>query len=87
MENGDFPQQVNLYKTKRKGMCDYLKNDLLVGMFGNCFFSLFFVFKNNFLFLRLNTCLAIQNGQKTKTVFKIQFVKETENMQKAVFSF
>ena len=57
------------------------------GMFGNCFFSLFFVFKNNFLFLRLNTCLATQNGQKIKTAFKIQFVKETENMQNAVFSF
>ena len=45
------------------------------------------MFKNNFLFLRLKTCLVIQNGEKTKTVFKIQFMKETENMQKAVFSF
>ena len=26
-------------------------------------------------------------GKKTKTIFKIQFVKETENMQKTVFSF
>ena len=31
--------------------------------------------------------MTTQNGQKTKTVFKIQFVKETENMQNAVFSF
>ena len=56
-------------------------------MFGNYFFPLFSVFKNNFLFLRLKICLATQNGQKTKTVFKIQFVKETENMQTVVFSF
>ena len=56
-------------------------------MFGNCFFPLFSVFKNNFLFFKLKTCLVTQNGQKTKTVFKIQFVKETENMQKVVFSF
>ena len=51
------------------------------------FFPLFSVFKNNFLFLRLKTYLATQNGYKTKTVFKTQFVKKTENMQKAVFSF
>ena len=56
-------------------------------MFGNCFFFLFFVFKNNFLFLRLKTYLATQNGRKIKTVFKIQFMKETENMQNVVFSF
>jgi len=31
--------------------------------------------------------LATQNGQKTKTIIKTQFVKETENMQKVVFSF
>ena len=56
-------------------------------MFGNCFFPLFFVFKNKFLFLRLKNLFGNSNGQKTKTVFKIQFVKETENIQKAVFSF
>ena len=56
-------------------------------MFGNCFFPLFSVSKNNFIFLRLKTCLATQNGQKTKIVLKTQFVKETENMQKAIFSF
>ena len=57
-------------------------------MFGTCFFLLFSIFKNNFLFLRQKkTCLTIQNGQKTKIVFKTQFVKETENMQKVVFSF
>ena len=56
-------------------------------MFGNCFFPLFSVFKNNFLFLRQKNCLATQNGQKTKTVFKIQFMKKTENMENTVFSF
>ena len=30
-----------------------MQNPLSKGMFGNYFFSLFFVFKNNFLFLRL----------------------------------
>ena len=57
------------------------------GMFGKCFFSLFFVFKNNFLFLRLKNLFGNQNGQKTKTILKTQFVKETKNMQNAVFSF
>ena len=31
--------------------------------------------------------MATQNGQKTKIVLKTQFVKETENIQKAVFFF
>ena len=31
--------------------------------------------------------MATQNGQKIKTILKTQFVKETENMQKPVFSF
>ena len=29
--------------------------------------------------------MAIQNEQKTKTVLKTQIVKETENIQKAIF--
>ena len=57
------------------------------GMFGKCFFSLFSVFKNNFLFLRLKNLFGNQNGQKAKTIIKTQFVKETKNMQNAVFSF
>ena len=44
------------------------------------------MFGNSFCFLFLKTCLAAQNGYKTKTVFKTQFVKEIENMQKADFS-
>ena len=59
----------------------------LKGMFGNCFFHLFSVFKNNFLFLRLKNLFGNSKWTKKKIVLKIQFVKETENMQKAVFSF
>ena len=40
------------------------------------------------LFLRLKNLFATQNEpKKKKTVFKTQFMKETENMQKTVFSF
>ena len=56
-------------------------------MFGNCFFPLFSVSKKNFLLLRQKNLFGNPNGQKTKIVLKIQFVKETENMQKHVFSF
>ena len=31
--------------------------------------------------------MYIQNGQKIKTIFKTQFMKEIENMQKADFNF
>ena len=57
------------------------------GMFGNYFFPLFSVSKNYFLLLRQKNLFSNLNGQKTKIVLKIQFVKETENMQKHVFSF
>ena len=56
-------------------------------MFGNCFFSLFFVFKNNFLFLKLKVLFDNQKWIENKTILKTQFVKETENMQKTVFNF
>ena len=55
-------------------------------MFGNCFFPLFYIFKNNFLFFRLKNLFRNPKWTKTKTVLKTQFVKETENMQKAVFN-
>ena len=48
-------------------------------------FSPYFMFlKAIFYFWDQKTCLATQNRQKT--VLKTQFVKEIENMQKAVFS-
>ena len=56
-------------------------------MFGNCFFSLFFVFKNNFIFLRPKNLFGNSKWAKNKFVFKTQFMKETENIQNAVFSF
>ena len=56
-------------------------------MFGNCFFSLFSVFKNNFLFLRLKNLFGNPKWTKTKIVFKTQFIKETKNMQNVIFSF
>ena len=55
-------------------------------MISNCFFFLIFLilcFKNNFLFLKLKNLFGTtQNWQKTKIVFKTQFVNEIENMQK-----
>ena len=56
-------------------------------MFGNCFFFLFSVFKNNFLFLKLKNLFGNSKLTETKTVLKTQFVKETENIQKVFFSF
>ena len=50
------------------------------GMFGNYFFPLFSVSKNNFLLLRQKNLFSNLNGQKIKIVLKIQFVKEIENM-------
>ena len=58
-----------------------------LGIFGNYFFSLFFVFKNNFLFIKLKNLFDNPKWtENKKIVFKTQFVKETENMQKADFS-
>ena len=57
-------------------------------MSGNCFFPLFSVSKNNFLFLRLKNLFGNPKWtKKKKTDLKTQFVKKTENMQNAVFSF
>ena len=36
------------------------------GMFGNCFFSLFSVFKNNFLFLRLKNLFGNSKWTENK---------------------
>ena len=57
------------------------------GMFGNYFLPYFLFSKTIFYFWDWKTCLATQNRQKTKTVVKTQFVKETENIQKTIFSF
>ena len=57
------------------------------GMIGNCFFLLFSVSKNNFLFLKLKNLFGNSKCTKKKTIHKTQFVKETENMQNAIFNF
>ena len=56
-------------------------------MFGNCFFPLFSVSKNNFLFLGVKNLFGNLKWTENKNCFKTQFVKETENIQKAIFSF
>ena len=40
------------------------------GMFGNCFFPLFFVFKNNFLFLRLKNLFGNSKWAENKNCFQ-----------------
>ena len=56
-------------------------------MFSNCFFLLFFIVKNNFLFLRLKNLFGNSKWIENKNYSQPQFVKETENIQKVVFSF
>ena len=56
-------------------------------MFGNYFISLFYVSKNNFLFLKLKNLFGNPKWTENKTVLKTQFVKKTENMQNIIFSF
>ena len=56
-------------------------------MFGNCFFPLFYVSKNNFLFLKLKNLFGNPKWIENENYSQTQFVKETENMQNAVFSF
>ena len=60
-----------------------------LGIFGNCFFPLFSVFKKKKKSIYKTKKLVWQPkmDRKQKMVFKTQFVKETENMQKAIFSF
>ena len=57
-------------------------------MFGNFFSFLFSVLKKKKIIFETKklACLATQNRQKTKTILKTQFVKETEHIQNIVFS-
>ena len=55
-------------------------------MFGNCFFLLFSVSKNNFLFLRLKNLFGNPKRTKNKNCSQNSICKETEN-SKAIFSF
>ena len=56
-------------------------------MFGNCFFPLFFVSKNNFLFLRLKNLFGNSKWTENKSYSQNSICEGTENMQKAVLSF
>ena len=40
------------------------------GMFGNCFFPLFSIFKNNFLFLRLKNLFGNSKWAENKNCFQ-----------------
>ena len=40
------------------------------GMFGNCFFPLFYVFKNNFLFLKLKNLFGNSKWAENKNCFQ-----------------
>ena len=57
------------------------------GMFGNCFFPLFSIFKNNFLFFRLKNLFDNSKRAENKNCFQNSICEGTENMQNAVFSF
>ena len=53
------------------------------------FFPLFFVLKKNYFIFdsKKRVWQPKMNKKKKKTIFKTQFVKETENMQNVVFIF
>ena len=56
-------------------LCDIAKGPALPnpkakGMFGNCFFPLFFVFKNKFLFLRLKNLFGNSKLAENKNCFQ-----------------
>ena len=46
------------------------------GMFGNCFFPLFSVFKNNFLFLRLKNLFGNSKWAENKNCFQNSICEE-----------
>ena len=51
-------------------MRKYLKKKKTKGMFGNCLFPLFYVFKNNFLFLRLKNLFGKSKWAENKNCFQ-----------------
>ena len=46
------------------------KKKKIKSMFGNCFFPLFYVFKNNFLFLRLKNLFGKSKWAENKNCFQ-----------------
>ena len=49
---------------------NFIKLTQCKGMFGNCFFPLFSVFKNNFLFLRLKNLFGNSKRVENKNCFQ-----------------
>ena len=58
------------YKTKHYQTKKRKEKKELKGMFGNCFLSLFSVFKNNFLFLRLKNLFGNSKLAENKNCFQ-----------------
>ena len=56
-------------------------------MFGNCFFPLFFVFKNNFLFLRLKNLFGNSKWVENKNCFQNSICKGNWKYVKSCFQF
>ena len=57
------------------------------GMFGNCFFSLFSVFKNNFLFLRLKNLFGNSKWVENKNCFQNSICEGNWKYAKGCFQF
>ena len=50
---------------------EYVDSKIIIkGMFGNCFFPLFFVFKNNFQFVRLKNLFNNSKWAENKNYFQ-----------------
>ena len=58
-----------------------------LGMFGNCFFLLFSIFKNNFLFLRLKNLFGNSKRAKNKNCFQNSICEENWKHAKCSFQF
>ena len=57
------------------------------GMFGNCFFPLFFVFKNNFLFLKLKNLFSNSKWVENKNCFQNSICERNWKHAKDCFQF
>ena len=57
------------------------------GMFGNCFFPLFSVFKNNFLFLRLKNLFGNSKQAENKNCFQNLICEENWKHARGCFQF
>ena len=67
----------------------FFKNNMwkTKGMFGNCFFLLFSVFKNNFLFSRLKNLFSNSKWTKNKNCFQNSICEGNWKYTKGCFQF